>query len=90
MSKYKTTKKNIKMTNEPLSKYFTVQWYDIDVARLLKKSTITNPEFGVTYKEMERSEEDGMVKVLLTFRNVGRTLYHKRIIAFIVKSLYKQ
>jgi hypothetical protein len=81
------------MNNEeitPQSKYFTLQWYDIDVARLLKKSSMTNPEFDVTFKEMERSVEDGLVKVQLTFRNVGRTQYHKKLINFIVKSLYKQ
>ncbi len=81
------------MNNEeitPQSKYFTQQWYELDVARLLKKSTIQNPEYDVSFKEMERSEEDGLVKVQLTFRNVGRTQYHKRLISFLVKSIYKQ
>jgi len=69
-------------------KFFTQQWMDPNVAKLLQKSSLAHPEFDVHYQEMEWHEDNDLVKVRLTFRNCGRNLYTQRLVSFIIKSLY--
>ena len=69
-------------------KYFTQQWVNADVAKLLHKTSLSNPEYGVHYEEVEWHEDGDLVKLRLTFRNCGKNVYIQRIFAFLTKSLY--
>lgn len=69
-------------------KFFTQQWMHPDVAKLLQKSSLANPEFDVHYQEIEWHDDNDLVKVRLTFRNCGRNLYTQRLVSFLIKSLY--
>ncbi len=78
-------KNNMKTdTTEETTKYFLNQWFTNDVAAKLKECSLLNAEFDVHYKEVER--EGNLTKVQLTFRNCGRTIYHQRLVNFILKS----
>lgn len=70
-------------------KFFTQQWVQADVAKLLHKTAISSPEFNVHFEEKEWHEDGDLVKVRLTFRNCGKTLYIQRIFAFLTKALHK-
>lgn len=69
-------------------KFFTQQWVRADVAKLLQKTSLSNPEFNVHFQEMEWHEDNDLVKVRLTFRNCGKNVYIQRIFAFMTKALY--
>jgi len=71
------------------TKYFTQQWVSPDVAKLLLKTTLSNPEFSVHYEEIEWHEDNDLVKIRLTFRNCGKNVYIQRIFAFLIKALQK-
>jgi hypothetical protein len=69
-------------------KYFTQQWVTPDVAARLKKSTILNPEYNVYFEEVEWHEDGDLVKIRLTFRNCGKTIYMQRVFSFLIKTFY--
>jgi hypothetical protein len=69
-------------------KYFTQQWITPDVAKLIQKTTLTNPEFMIHYQEMEWHEDNDLVKIRLTFRNCGRNQMTQRLVAFLIKALH--
>jgi hypothetical protein len=69
-------------------KYFTQQWVNAEVAKLLHKTSLSNPEFDVHYEEIEWHEDGDLVKLRLTFRNCGKNVYIQRIFAFLIKALY--
>jgi hypothetical protein len=73
------------MTEE---KYFTKQWVNPGVAKLLQKTSLAHPEFDVHYQEMEWHEDGDLVQVRLTFRNCGKNVYIQRIFAFLTKAFY--
>jgi hypothetical protein len=67
-------------------KYFTQQWVNPDVAARLKKSSIQNPEYNVHFEELEWHEDGDLVKIRLTFRNCGKTVYMQRVFSFLIKT----
>ena len=69
-------------------KYFTQQWVNADIAKVLQKTALSNPEFDVHYEEIEWHEDGDLVKLRLTFRNCGKNVYIQRIFAFLIKALY--
>lgn len=69
-------------------KYFTQQWVVPDVAKLIHKTSLSNPEFQVYYQEMEWHEDNDLVKIRLTFKNCGRNLLTQRLTAFLIKALH--
>lgn len=71
------------------STFFTQQWLSADVAKILQKSSIANPEFDVHVLEKEWHEDADLVLIRLTFRNCGRNLYTQRLVLFLIKSLHK-
>jgi hypothetical protein len=71
-------------------KYFTQQWLTPSVAKLIQKTTLSNPEFMVHYQEMEWHEDSDLVKIRLTFRNCGRNLFTQRLMAFLIKALHNE
>lgn len=75
MSKTKTTEK-----------YFTQQWVNLNVAARLKKSSIINPEYNVYFEEVEWHQDEDLVKIRLTFRNCGKTIYMQRVFSFLIKT----
>jgi hypothetical protein len=75
------------MTEE---KYFTQQWVNADVAKLLQKTALSNPEYNVHIQEMEWHEDGDIVKLRLTFRNCGKNGYVQRIFSFLTKALWQQ
>lgn len=89
-----TNKKNKYMTKktEPVdnSTYFTQQWLNPEVAKILQKSSMANTEFDVHYSEKEWHEDGDLVLVRLTFRNCGRNLYHQRLVLFLIKTFYQK
>jgi len=84
--KYMNKKAEPKVDN---TTFFTQQWLSADVAKILQKSSVANPEFDVHYSEKEWHEDGDLVQVRLTFRNCGRNLYHQRLVLFLIKSLHK-
>lgn len=70
-------------------KYFTQQWVKPDVAARLKKSSIQNPEYDVYFEEIEWHEDGDLVKIRLTFRNCGKTIYMQRVFSFLIKTFYE-
>ena len=69
-------------------KYFTQQWVNADIAKVLQKTALSNPEFDVHIQEVEWHEDGDLVKLRLTFRNCGKNVYIQRIFAFLIKALY--
>ena len=69
-------------------KYFTQQWVSADIAKVLQKTSLSNPEFDVHIQEVEWHEDGDLVKLRLTFRNCGKNVYIQRIFAFLTKALY--
>jgi hypothetical protein len=69
-------------------KLFTQQWLSPDVAKLIQKTSISNPEFMVHFQELEWHDDGDLVKIRLTFRNCGKNQFTQRLIAFLIKSLY--
>jgi hypothetical protein len=84
-NKYMTQKKSEVVEN---STYFTQQWLQPDVAKILQKSSMTNTEFDVHYSEKEWHEDGDLVLVRLTFRNCGRNLYTQRLVLFLIRTFY--
>lgn len=74
------------MTKKTAEKYFTQQWVTPEVAAKLKKSSIIHPEYDVHYEEIEWHEDNDLVKIRLTFRNCGKTIYVQRIFSFLIKT----
>ena len=70
-------------------KYFTQQWTTPDVAARLKKSSIQNSEYDVHFEELEWHEDGDLVKIRLTFRNCGKTIYMQRVFSFLIKTFYE-
>lgn len=72
------------------STYFTQQWLSPEVAKILQKSSVANPEFDVNYMEKEWHEDGDLVLVRLTFRNCGRNLYTQRLVLFLIRTFYQK
>jgi hypothetical protein len=70
-------------------KYFTQQWVNADVSKLIHKTSLSNPEFDVHFEEIEWHEDGDLVKIRLTFRNCGKNVYIQRIFAFLIKALWQ-
>ncbi len=70
-------------------KYFTQQWVSPDVAARLKKSSIQNAEYDVHFEELEWHEDGDLIKIRLTFRNCGKTIYMQRVFSFLIKTFHE-
>jgi hypothetical protein len=86
---YKTKFYKKKWTNMAEEKYFTQQWVNADVSKLIHKTSLSNPEFDVHFEEIEWHEDGDLVKIRLTFRNCGKNVYIQRIFAFLIKALWQ-
>ena len=73
---------------ETNSTYFTQQWLQPDVAKILQKSSVANPEFDVHFSEKEWHDDGDLVLIRLTFRNCGRNLYTQRLVLFLIRTFY--
>lgn len=63
-------------------KHITQQWVEFDVFHAFEKTAISRPDFEVNVTAMQR--DDNMILVKLTFCNVGKTIFMRRLINFII------
>lgn len=68
-------------------KHITQQWFEFDVFQALEKTSQLRPDLEVKVLAIERS--DNMVLTRLTFTNVGKTIYVRRLVHFIVEATTK-
>jgi len=67
-------------------KHVVITWLIADDYRKMLYSSLVNPEFEITINDIEWSESEDAVKVEMHFRNCTKTIYHQRLIHFLLKT----
>lgn len=66
-------------------KHITRQWVDFDVFQALEKTEQQRPDFEVRVLAVERN--DNMILAQMTFTNVGKTVFMRRLINFVILAM---